>query len=120
MTISYETENHISVLTQLHGSVWLKVLPYCIVNVFLTSGIYVYKARRDLDFSFSDKGHSFMGIMVSFLLVSRINIAITSYFKNRALLSDAMKSCRELVQHMITFTRYDSSPPAKDWRAEVR
>lgn len=119
MTVSYETENHISVLTQLQGSVWVKVFPYCLVNIFLTIIIFYLKTARNIDLSFSDKGHSFMGLMVSFLLVSRTNIAISNYSKSRELLSDAMKSCRELIQHMIAFTRYDDSISAKDWRAEV-
>jgi len=73
----------------------------------------------DMDLTFSDKGHSFMSLLVSFLVVTRSNIAYSRFMEARNYLNDAMKSCRELVQHVITFTRYDSSEKAKLWRGEV-
>lgn len=119
MTVSYDTENHISVLTQLYGSVWRKVLPYCLLNVVLVIAVHYLMINDIIDLTFSDKGHSFMGIMVSFLLVARSNIAISSYSDCRALLGDAMRACRELIQHMIAFTRYDTSDSAKEWREDI-
>eukprot|EP00816_Leptocylindrus_hargravesii_P008594 CAMPEP_0196827540 /NCGR_PEP_ID=MMETSP1362-20130617/94213_1 /TAXON_ID=163516 /ORGANISM="Leptocylindrus danicus, Strain CCMP1856" /LENGTH=188 /DNA_ID=CAMNT_0042208181 /DNA_START=504 /DNA_END=1066 /DNA_ORIENTATION=- len=119
MTVSYDTENHISVLTQLYGSVWSKVLPYCILNEVLVLAVHFLRVNDIADLTFSDKGHSFMGIMVSFLLVARSNIAISSYSACRALLGDAMRACRELIQHMIAFTRYDAKDSAKEWREDI-
>lgn len=116
--VSYQSEDHIAVLTQLHGSVWPKVLPYCIGNSIWV--LIVYWLQDDYKFlSYSDKGHSFMSIMVAFLVVTRSNIAYSRYMEARNYLNDAMKSCRELVQHAVTFTRYNSDIDARRWRAEV-
>ena len=60
-----------------------------------------------------------MSIMVAFLVVTRSNIAYSRYMEARNYLNDAMKSCRELVQHSITFTRYENGLRARQWRAEV-
>ena len=62
---------------------------------------------------------SFLSIMVSFLVVTRVHIANQRYMESRKLLSDIMKSCRELAQHLVTFTRYEQSLMAKKWRADV-
>lgn len=117
--VTYVTEDHVAVLTQMHGSVWPRVMPYCICNVLLASTIYYLKFHRNLDLTFSDKGHSFMSLLVSFLVVTRSNIAYSRFMEARSHLNDAMKSCRELVHHVMTFTRYDNSPTAKIWRATV-
>eukprot|EP00957_Ditylum_brightwellii_P008829 669664-Ditylum_brightwellii.AAC.1 len=69
--------------------------------------------------SFNDHGHTFMSLMVSFLVVTRCNIANHRYMESRKLLSDLMKSCRELVQHTVTFTRYEHGRKAKMWRADI-
>jgi len=117
--VTYDTENHFAVLTQMHGSVWPRVIPYCICNVLITALIYYLKFHRNIDLTFSDKGHSFMSLLVSFLVVTRSNIAYARFMEARSHLQEAMKSCRELVQLIMTFTRYDTSPSAKVWRATV-
>jgi len=117
--VSYDTENHVKILTQLHGSVWPRVLPYCCCNIIITSVIYYLRHHRDVDLTCSDRGHTFMALMVSFLVVTRSNIAYSRFMEARELLNQAMKACRELTQHMITFTRYEHKPRAKQWRAEI-
>lgn len=118
-TVSYQTENHIEVLTQIYGSVWPRVLPYCIFNILITSIIYYLREYKSIDLTFSDRGHTFMSLMVSFLVVTRSNIAYSRYMEARQDLNLAMKACRELTQHMITFTRYELGADAKKWRSEI-
>jgi predicted membrane chloride channel (bestrophin family) len=60
-----------------------------------------------------------MALMVSFLIVTRSNIAYARFMEARDFLNDAMKACRELTQHMITFTRYELKTPAMQWRQEI-
>ena len=72
-----------------------------------------------IDFTFSDQGHTFMSVMVSFLVVTRITIAYNRFIEARNFLDKAMISCREFIQHSICFTRYDLSTGAQDWRAEL-
>ena len=76
-------QDHVAVLTQMHGSVWPRVMPYCICNVLLASTIYYLKFHRNLDLTFSDKGHSFMSLLVSFLVVTRSNIAYSRFMEAR-------------------------------------
>eukprot|EP00549_Striatella_unipunctata_P015225 CAMPEP_0118679270 /NCGR_PEP_ID=MMETSP0800-20121206/3696_1 /TAXON_ID=210618 ORGANISM="Striatella unipunctata, Strain CCMP2910" /NCGR_SAMPLE_ID=MMETSP0800 /ASSEMBLY_ACC=CAM_ASM_000638 /LENGTH=399 /DNA_ID=CAMNT_0006575249 /DNA_START=1379 /DNA_END=2579 /DNA_ORIENTATION=+ len=60
-----------------------------------------------------------MGVLVSFLVVTRSNIAYSRFMQARSELNSAMEACRELVQHAVTFSRYESSAQATQWRAEV-
>jgi len=60
-----------------------------------------------------------MSMMVSFLVVTRSSIVYSRFMEAREYLNEAMKACREFSQHAITFTRYETTPRAKLWRAEV-
>eukprot|EP00549_Striatella_unipunctata_P003470 CAMPEP_0118719836 /NCGR_PEP_ID=MMETSP0800-20121206/29744_1 /TAXON_ID=210618 ORGANISM="Striatella unipunctata, Strain CCMP2910" /NCGR_SAMPLE_ID=MMETSP0800 /ASSEMBLY_ACC=CAM_ASM_000638 /LENGTH=98 /DNA_ID=CAMNT_0006627345 /DNA_START=287 /DNA_END=580 /DNA_ORIENTATION=- len=60
-----------------------------------------------------------MSVLVSFLVVTRSNIAYSRFMQARSELNSAMEACRELVQHAVTFSRYESSAQATQWRAEV-
>ena len=106
----YDSDNTFGVLTQMRGSVWPKVLPYCAANTAWTYCIYWLKHQRQIDVTFPDSGHTFLAAILSFLVVTRSNIAYARYWEARTELSRAMKSCRELVQHAITFSRFDASP----------
>lgn len=117
--VYYETENHWDVLTQMHGSAWPSVLPYCIFNVFNVLLIMYLKEEKGIDLTFSDRGHTFMSMMVSFLVVTRSNITYSRFMEARTDLATLTKSCRELIQHAITFTRYETSDRAKQWRADL-
>ena len=113
------SQDHMAILTQMHGSILPKVLPYCILNCVLTLVFYYLNEDFDINFSFSDKGHTFMSVMVSFLVVTRVSIAYSRFTEARDYLDSAMLSTRELIQHIICFTRYDDSPGAKKWRSEI-
>ena len=117
--VNYDSDNTFGVLTQMRGSVWPKVLPYCVANAALTYAIYWLKHQRQIDLTFPDSGHTFLAAILSFLVVTRSNIAYARYWEARTELSRAMKSCRELVQHAITFSRFDTSPSAQQWRSDV-
>ena len=60
-----------------------------------------------------------MSMMVSFLVVTRSNITYSRFMEARTDLTLAMKSCRELIQYAITFTRHDRSLRARQWRYEL-
>lgn len=114
--MTYDTNSHFSVLTQMHGSVWPRVLPHCLLNILNVSAIIYLDRKYDIDLSYSDKGHSFMSMIVSFLIVTRSNIAYARFMESRTYLSTVMRSCRELMQYAVTFTRYDTSETAKKYR----
>ena len=117
--VTYQSEDHMAVLFQMYGSVWCKVLPYCIVNTFLVFFIQAVKSMCGINLTFNDQGHMFMSTMVSVLLVARVRIAYTRYMTARELLSAIMRSSRELVQYLVTFTRYEHLPRAAVWRGQV-
>ena len=43
------TKSHISVITQLTGSIWLRVLPHCIFNVMVMLALHAIDERVDTD-----------------------------------------------------------------------
>ena len=117
--VKYDSSDHWSVLTQMYGSVWPKVIGYCIFNVFNAIIVIYIREKYKLDLSFSDKGHTFMSMMMSFLMVTRSNIAYSRYMEARYDLSNATLACRELISYATTFTRYDNSPGAAKWRIDL-
>lgn len=117
--VTYESGDHMAILFQMHGSVWLKVLPYSMVTLFLAFIIKVAKVRFGINLTFNDQGHMFMSTMVSVLMVTRSRIAYSRYMSARGFLSAVVRSCRELVQYLVTFTRYDSTQAAINWRGQV-
>jgi predicted membrane chloride channel (bestrophin family) len=117
--VKYDTKSHFNVLTQMHGSIWPSVLPHCILNTLNICGIILLDRWYGIDLSYSDKGHTFMSMIVSFLVVTRSSIAYSRFMESRSHLAQVMKSCRELMQYAVTFTRYDNSDAATKWRYMV-
>jgi len=113
--LTYDDRNHFSVLTQLYGSVWPHVLPFCIVNMCITLVVFYFLK----DYTFAPAGHHFMSMILSFLVVSRAKITYSRFMEARGYLEECYKSCRELVQHMCVLTQEDVSEGAQVWRHNV-
>eukprot|EP00978_Attheya_sp_CCMP212_P023077 scaffold69917_cov59-Attheya_sp.AAC.2 len=88
--VLYHDRDHVSVMFQMHGSVWPQVLPFCIFNIGFTFLVYYLKVWG-YDITSSTIGHKFMSTM----------------------------SCRELVHHMNVLTMHDRSEGARQWRQDV-
>lgn len=116
--VAYDDRNHCSVLFQMHGSVWPRVLPYCIVNVILTWGVFFAKSHG-IDLTVNQSGHKFMAMLISFLVVARAKITYDRFMEARKYLSQAYQSCRELVQHVCVLSMDDLGDGAKKWRQNV-
>ena len=117
--IEYDSSNHLQVLFQMNGSVWPKVFKFAIFNVVNALLVIYINSAYHIDLSFSDRGHTFMSMMVSFLMVTRSNIAYSRYMEARQELTNATTACREIVSHGVTFTRYDETPNAQHWRLSL-
>ena len=117
----YRTHDHVTVLFSIKGSVWLRVLPYCLFNAFVTAIIVFGRTLKEdfVDLTIPDNGHKFMSMLASFLVVTRCKIAYQRYCQTSTTLSSLMKSSRELVQQSVAFTRYENSQQARKWRFEV-
>ena len=114
--VSYDTKDHLNILFRLHGSVWNHVVIFCLVNVCITVTIYYLRDNRDIDLTFKDKGHSFMSVLVSFLVVSRSQIVYNRYMEARHLLGSLFRGTNELMQYVTVYTLEDQSENAREWR----
>lgn len=118
--VSYTAQNHIQILFQMYGSAFPQVFPFCLSNFVWTLLVVALKERQIADLTFhSSVGHSFMGLLVSFLIVSRSRISYDRFMEFRRHLATTYRSCRELAQ-FTTVTSYETqTPQAKEWRSEV-
>jgi len=98
------------ILFQLHGSIWLQVLPYCLANVAFMLVLYgLDRQFQSINFSKvvgeSSLTHTFGGLIVSFLLVTRINSALARYFECRQQISIMFQQTRGIIQKAIVFSQ---------------
>lgn len=118
--VSYTAHNHVQVLFQMYGSAFPQVLPFCAVNVLWTLVVEYLKVNGIVDLTFhSSIGHSFMGLLVSFLIVSRSKISYDRFMDFRRLLATCYRSCRELAHYTAVYTFYTQTDAAKQWRQDV-
>ena len=118
-TVSYNSESHFEVITQSWGSVWPLVFPYCLFNTLLSVLLDWLKFRKGIDLGISSQGHSYMGLVVAFLIVSRVNVSIGRYTEARGYLSTMFRTNTELTQDMVVLTYHNVSDAAKEWRYDV-
>jgi predicted membrane chloride channel (bestrophin family) len=118
--VAYSAGNHIQVLFQMHGSALPQVLPFCIVNVLWTCLIYHLQREGIADLAFkSGTGHTFMGLLVSFLVVSRSTISYHRFMEIRRHLAETYRSCREISQFTCVYTFKTKTPKAIEWRQDM-
>eukprot|EP00980_Cylindrotheca_fusiformis_P030739 scaffold25338_cov181-Cylindrotheca_fusiformis.AAC.2 len=118
--ISYTAGNHVQVLFQMYGSAFPQVLPFVLCNLGWTLAVQYLKAIGLLDLTFhSSVGHSFMGLLVSFLIVSRSRISYGRFMNFRTLLATQYRMCRQLAQFTMIYSFQTQTPEARLWRQEV-
>lgn len=118
--VEYDGDNHWAVLTQLYGSVWPTVLPWCLAACAETIAIVLLRGFHIVDLTVSNStGHGFMSLLVSFLLVTRATITYNRFMEARQHLADLYRSSRETVQYACVLSSLNLSPPAVQWRQDV-
>jgi predicted membrane chloride channel (bestrophin family) len=118
--VSYTAQNHVQVLFQMYGSAFPQVFPFCLSNCLWTLFVAALKEKEIVDLTFhSSIGHSFMGLLVSFLIVSRSKISYDRFMEYRRHLATAYRMCREIAQFTTVYTGHTQTPQAKEWRSEV-
>ncbi len=110
-------------LCECSGSVWLQVLPYCCVNVVFM-GVIQYLAKHGVKIAFSIQGHTLMTLLISYLVVSKINLSYDRYMKARYAIGAALSRLRELHQLALSYTfpnsaEKESIVTVKDWRIQL-
>lgn len=117
--ISYRTsaKGLWGVLFQLEGNVFFAVLPFCVVNCLLLA--LVEKFEEDDDFGFSPNGHGLMTLLVSFLVISKVNLAFDRFRGARHYTGNAFLHLRELTQLVITVSSgfKDDDKSIQRWRS---
>uniref|UniRef100_A0A7S2LR46 Bestrophin homolog n=1 Tax=Leptocylindrus danicus TaxID=163516 RepID=A0A7S2LR46_9STRA len=129
MTILYDSKNTIQIILRRKGSVWKQVVPFCLLTVGISIGIYYFENtyghdsendENNLHITFDDAGHKMLATMVAYLVVSRVNAAYCRFWEARTLLSHALFSARQFSVNTVIFTNQDLSERANEWRFEMR
>ena len=95
---SYDTRNHCNILFQCYGSVFPRVISFCITNVIIMIAVKQISDRYgeySSGLKISNVGHSFISLIVSFLLVSRVNTSLGRYNEARAYLGQMYRETRK-------------------------
>lgn len=114
--LTWDERDHIKVVTQLHGSVWPRVWPFCVGNLLVQALVYLLK-QQNLDVSASKTGHLYMGMVMSFLVVTRVKITYDRYMADSTALQEIYKCVREIVSWTCHITGSDKE--AQQWRHDV-
>ena len=118
--VSYTAHNHVQVLFRMYGSAFPQVLPFCLANILWTFIVVTLRTYQVCDLTFhSSVGHSFMGLLVSFLIVSRSKISYDRFMEFRRHLAVTYRVCRDLGQFTAVYTSSTQTPAAQAWRQEV-
>ena len=118
--VSYTPQNHVEILFRTHSSAFPQVFPFCFANAIWALVVMLLKEHQILDLTFhSSIGHSFMGLLVSFLVVSRSKISYDRFMDIRRNLATTYRVSRELAQFTTVYTLETNTAQAKEWRHEV-
>lgn len=113
----------------------IAVLPFCLLNYILLEVVAVLRQKYNI--GFSPNGHGLLTLLVSFLVISKVNLAYDRYRAVREHAGKGSLLLRELVQMVITISNtiiinpnrnkdFEISPTAadnqamqlRDWRLE--
>lgn len=118
-TVTYNSENHFQVLLQMWGSIWPRVMPYCFLNVGISILLQSTESLTGFDWQVTDKGHSYMTMLVAFLVVSRATVSLGRYSQVRQSLTQVYCQSRAVVDQMVIFSSDNINQSGKLWRHDV-
>jgi hypothetical protein len=74
IVVNYDSTDHFQVLFQMRGSVWPRVLPFCIANTFLMffCDFWLEPIFTNMGIVFTGKEYGLLTIMVSFLVIRQV------------------------------------------------
>ena len=108
------------VIFRLEGNIMFAVLPLCILNFTLL--LLVEYVREQYHFALSSQGHGFLTLLVSFLVISKVNLAYDRFKAVRRFAGAGAIALRELIQMTIAVSiRTMNSEREKElryWRSE--
>ena len=79
-------------------------------------------AMWNVGIAFSPSGHGLMTLIVTFLVINKVNLAFDRYMQSRHAIGHALSALRELNQSALLFTDHlaaNKNALASEWRREV-
>jgi hypothetical protein len=74
---------------------------------------------RGVNLAISNTGHTFMSLILAFLIVTRVNISVGRYNEARNNLEIMYRESRELIQNCCVFSDHITDVKGKEWRSDV-
>jgi hypothetical protein len=115
----YDSSNHIRVLFQQYGSVWCKVLPFCILNMALSCTLVYLMRYHNITLDISTQTHSVLSVIAAFLSVTKITLSLDRFQQLRSQFSILYREPREFVHHMAIFSKNDLSSSMSSETARI-
>jgi len=105
--ITYDTDSMYKIICQIKGSilpaVWPQMLVACAIGV---GACWLRSVQGASEFIITDvKGHATLGTTLAFLNVFRSNLSYGRYWDGRGQLGFLVRSGRELMRTIVTYTR---------------
>lgn len=100
-------QNLFSIVFERDQNLFLKVLPYCFLNCTLLALVAWWEVLGDTTINISATGHGLMAMLVSFLVISKVNLAYERWRTARHVVGTALLRLRELHQLILTLSSRD-------------
>mmetsp|Transcript_34875 Transcript_34875/g.39767 ORF Transcript_34875/g.39767 Transcript_34875/m.39767 type:complete len:330 (+) Transcript_34875:52-1041(+) len=123
--VAYDSTDWCQVLFQCFGSAWPRVVPFCIMNVLIMITVTLLKQNKIINLGITKQTHTIAGMIVAFLLVSRIKTALDRYSTCRNDLNTMYLETGELIQNAVVQSHSRSAcsenldEKSCQWRNEV-
>lgn len=104
----------------MHGSVWPRVLPFCITNTISCAIIYLVDHHyTNIHIALDPIGHKYLSALVSFLVIARLKIVYATSIKAEEKLTVVTHNMLELVECAAALNAHNTTQDAIDWRRNV-
>ena len=97
-------QNLFYILLERDENLFLKVLPYCFWNCAFLAVVAWWEVFDDTTINISATGHGLMAMLVSFLVISKVNLAYERFKHARHMVGTALLRLRELHQLVLTLS----------------
>lgn len=122
MTIYYNSQDHLKVMSQLKGTIWGQVLPFCIFCSLFYTGIHYFMPEfLDVTLPTVTGSHAdSLTLLVSFLVVMRFDAEFGTFAEATAEFYHILGDCHLVAVNVRAFSAADQSPKANEWRKMMR
>jgi putative membrane protein len=119
--IIYNPENTIGLIMHYKGSVLPRAMPYITAVTALTFFLWVLRGAG-ISFGVKNDAHGYLGTLLSFLLVGRLQKSCAEFWAARKQLSVAARSCVDLWQAILLDAEESGRSTAAnaEWRKNAR